>query len=307
MQLSSGAAHVSADLIKLVARVRDERKVWSLALHGLASHFDATAGALFLYKRSSGDLYKVKSIGDHRDLHHDTLLAFFHNRKPELAPETIMAPVRAGDLVVGVLALLREGAFRSGAGREATEILKRLGYWTGCRRQVSLERAECAIARTVIGRVRHKDIIYRILHQLRRFIDYDHGATVLLALDQGRGVVVARQVAWSKGRSEIVGRTVPFSWEDLPSISHPAVLTRSSSLWDPLSRLIETSAPQIQSSLVGPLAHGDKVVGLTAIGSVRPGFFLDNDTGILSRFLPYLAWCAGCIRDNPERTGGSHG
>lgn len=308
MQLPPDVSHVLAGLIKQVAGVREERKVWSLTLDALASHFEATAGAVLLQRRSSGNLYKVKSIGEGGIWRKDTLLAFFHNRKPDLDANTVMAPVRAGNRVVGVLALGRGRGFPMGAGRKATEILKVVGEWTACRRELAVERAGCAIGKAALGHVKPKDVAYRILHQLRRFIDYDHGATVLGSVDEATGRVLARQVAWTKGRSDLVGETVSIGWKDLPPGPDAAILTQTtSSLWDTLDRLREDGSPPKKSVMIGSLTDDGETPGLLEISSSTSDFFLDNDTATLSRFLPYLAWCVRSMKNIPESTGGSHG
>ena len=297
MQLSPDLSQALAGLIKQVAGVREERKVWSLTLDALVSRFEATTGAVLLYRRSGGDLHKVRSLGCGETWRMDTLLAFFKNRKPELDPDTIMAPVRAGTCVVGVLALGRQGGFRRGAGREVTEILRCVEQWTGCRRELAVERAVCAVGQAVLGGVKPKDITYRILHQLRRFIDYDHGATVLGLVDEGTGHVLARQVAWTKGKSDLVGSTVPIGWADLPPGPDAAILSQgASSLWDTLEGVRESGSPPKQSIVMAPLTDRDERPGLIEISSTTPGFFLDKDTATLSRFFPYLAWCVRCMR-----------
>jgi hypothetical protein len=210
--------------------------------------------------------------------------------------------------VVGVLALGRGRGFRRGTGREATEILKVVGQWMGCRRDLAVERAVGAIGKAALGHVKPKDVAYRILHQLRRFVDYDHGATVLGALDEGTGCLLARQVAWTKGRSGLVGETVSIGWEDLPPGPNASVLTQAtSSLWDVLDRVREEKSPPKKSIIIGPLTDDDEMLGLIEMSSSTSGFFLDNDIATLSRFLPYLTWCVRRMRDIPESTGGSHG
>lgn len=306
MQLSPDISQVLAGLIKQVAGVREHRKVWSLTLGALASHFEATAGAVFLHRRSRGDLHKVKSIGDCEAWQGQTLLDFFHNRKPELALNTIMAPVRVGGQVVGVLALERVGGFRKGVGREATEILKVLGYWAGCRRDLAEHLAECAVGKAILAHVRPKDITYRILHQLRRFMDYDHGSTVLCITGEVTGRVLARQVAWTKGRSDLVGRTVSVRRKDMPPGPDAVILNQATSqLWDSLDGAREDGSPPKRSIMIGCLIDEGERLGLVEVSSRRPGFFLDKDVATLTRFLPYLAWCVRCMRDNPESRGGS--
>jgi hypothetical protein len=276
-----------------------------LTLEALASYFKATSGAVFLYRRSTHGLYKVRSLAEGEARDTETLLEFYHNRKPELAPNVIMAPVRRASRVVGVLALRKESPFEPGAGKEATEILRVVGQWAGCRRDLALLHAECATAKAVLRDVTPKDVTYRVLHQLRRFIDYDHGATVIGLVDEGTGQVLARQVAWSKGRSDMVGQAFPVVWEDLPSPRNPAILAcKSDRLWDSIGRIRESGSPEKESIMIAPLAEDGTRLGLVEVSSTSPGFFTPGDALVVSTFLPYLAWC---VKHFPENKGGSHG
>jgi hypothetical protein len=308
MQLSPDVSQVLADLVKQTSRVREERKVWSLTLHAVALHFEATAGALFLYGRATGVLHKAKSVGGGHGWRGQTLLDFFHNRKPELPEQVIMAPVRVGRRVVGVLALERPSGFHKGAGKEVTEVLKVLGRWIGYRRDLAEQSAECGISRAILSCVRAKDVTYRILHQLRRFIDYDHGATVLGVANGLSGRVLARQVAWTKGRSGLVGSAVSLEWRELPPGPGVVILDQAaSSLWASLEVVREDGSPPKKSIMIGCLVAQGERSGIVEVSSRHPGFFLDKDVTLLSRFLPYLAWCATRLREEPEITGGSNG
>jgi len=308
MQLSPDVSQVLAGLMKQTARVRQDRKVWGLSLDALASHYDASAGTVLLYRRREGDLCKVRSVGEPEPWNDRLLLDFFHNRKPELATTVIMAPVREGDRVVGVLALRRDDPFRKGAGREMTEVLKVLGRWIGCRRDLVIRNAECATGNAILGHVGPRDVVYRVLHQFRRFMDYDHGSTVLGFTEEGTARVLARQVAWTGGKSSVVGRTIAVSPGDVPPGPGGSILTEGSSpLWNTLDGVREEGAPPKGSIMIGPLADDDGEVGLVEVSSTTASFFMDNDLDTLSRFLPYLAWCVRRLRGAPENTGGSHG
>lgn len=292
MDLSSEASHAAVKILKCISRVHEERKIFSAALDGLAGLFECQSGSVFTYLRAKDELHKVISLkaGEIWDM--DVLMSFYRNEKPLLAPDTIMAPVRSGSGVIGVLALRRHGGFAKGAGKTVTEVLKLVGSVIAGLRNLAVSDAEASIAAAALAGVRPKDVIYRTLHQLRRFIDYSHGATVIQRFDDGTGLVVARQVAWTKGKSSIVGEKVPISWQDLPPGFVDSVTESDhTSLWMSLSGVGEPDSPPKGSMLVASLTAGGGVIGCVELASSRTCFFLDKDSVILSRFLPYLSWC----------------
>jgi hypothetical protein len=296
MRLSPQSSEVLAGLFKAISGVHEERKVWSLTLTALASRFDADSGAVFLYRRSRGRLYKVRSLAEGEEWDRETVLEFFHNRKPRLDETTIMAPVRAGRCVIGVLALGKRVAFEKGSGKEATEMLSAVGRWAGLRRELAQGQAECATAKAAFTGLAPKDLIYRVLHHLRRFIDYNHGATVIGRAGERAGQVLARQVAWSKGRSDLVGCDVDINWDQLPWDGGPVIPAPEAGMpggW--LGSLREAGSPEKESILIGPLALAGARLGLIEVSSSTRGFFAEGDTATVGRFLPYLAWCVRAL------------
>jgi hypothetical protein len=292
MRLSSESSYVLADLLGAIAGVREERKVWCLTLTAIASHLGADSGAIFLHKRSLDRLYKIRSLGEGEGWDMEIVLDFFHNRRPRLDETAIMAPVRAGRRVIGVLALGRGRPFERGAGKEATEMLKAVGYWTGVRQDLARQQAECATARAILQGVGSKDLSYRILHHLRRFIDYNHGATLIGVAGTATGRVLARQVAWDKGKSDLIGLEFPLTWKQVPFDGRAVILSPGEALLKTeLSEVREPGSPAKKAILIGPLASHGTGFGLVEIASSRPGFFGESDAAILGRFMPYLAWC----------------
>jgi hypothetical protein len=300
MDLSSEASQTAVKILKCISPVLEDRKVFAAALEGLACLFECESGSVFTYLRAKDELHKVKSLkaGEVWDM--DTVMSFYRNEKPLLGSDTIMAPVRSGSSVIGVVALRRHGGFAEGAGKTATEVLKMVGSVLAGRRDLAVSEAEASIAAAALAGVNPKDVIYRTLHQLRRFIDYSHGATVIQRFDDSTGLAVARQVAWTKGKSSIIGMRVPVSWQDLPPGFVDSV-TRSChiSIWMSLSQVEEPDSPPKGSMLVASLAAGGGVIGCVEIASSHTNFFLDNDSVILSRFLPYLSWCLMHIQTQP--------
>ena len=292
MRLPSEASEVVTRLAKEIPAVRHERKAFALVLEGLASLLDSSKGTLFLYRRARAALYKVRSLSDEEAWDMDTVMRFYLNEKPDLPSDTIMAPVRAGQRVLGVVALSRPAGFEPGAGKIATEILRIAGRLLESRRRVALVEAEAAIGGAVLKRVRPKDIVYRIFHALRRFIDYDHGATLLAQATDGTGYIAARQTAWGGGKSGIVGETVDFPWEVLPASERAFVIAEpEAALVEVLAAIREEGSPPKRSMMVGALVEGGVHMGCVEVSSTRANFFVDNDTRVLSRFLPYLCWC----------------
>jgi hypothetical protein len=307
MRLPPDASQVVVGIVKEAARAADWRKAFILLLRGMLALFDCDAGAVFLYRRSKDCLYKAKAVGDAA---WDTgiLLSFYRNLKPALPADTIMAPVRRGNEVIGVMVLRRQGEFPRGAGRIATEALKIVGGVLAERRRTALAYAENGISGAILRGLPWKDVTYRVFHQLRRFIDYDHSATLWLRTGEREGTVVARQVAWTKGKSRNVGLTAGLPWEAIGELSSPAVLGESGSVngrqaWEPLRSHVEDGAPPKRSALVGRLTAGEALAGCVEIAGSRPNFFLDKDITVLSRFLPHLSWCLAQSHANP---GGCH-
>jgi len=287
MELPGAVASKLTRLVKEIAKTRTERKALALILRGVASTFEADAGALFVFRRASRCLYKACGLGEF-SWREETLRAFFHNEKPELPAELVMAPLRRGHRVIGVAALYRQDGFARGVGKLLTEALKVVGEVLGLRRRVEVSSSLDRLLRAASAGLRPKDLCYRLMHELRRFIDYDHGATLLLEED-GRARIVARQIAWQKGKSDIIGRLVALESEHLSEGTRLVTAKTPSKI---LSDVRERESPPKGASLVGCLKVRDRVIGWLEIGSRYADFFLDIDHGILETFLPIAIWCA---------------
>ena len=300
MDLSSEASQTAAKILKSISRVAEDRKIFALALEGLAGLFECDSGSVFTYLRARDVLHKVTSLEPGEVWDADVLMSFYRNEKPVLGLDTIMAPLRSGCDVIGVVALRRHGGFARGAGKTATEVLKLVGPVLAGRRNLAISEAEVSVAAAALAGVKPKDVIYRTLHRLRRFIDYSHGATVIRRLDDGTGLAVARQVAWTKGKSPIVGERVAVSWQDMPPHFTDRVTERDRSpLAMSLSGLREPDSPPKGSMLVASLPTKTGIIGCVELASCQTNFFLDKDSVILSRFLPYLSWCLMHIQTQP--------
>jgi hypothetical protein len=300
MHLPSEASQAAVKILKAVSGAREDRKVFALVLQGLAGLYACEAGTIFTCRRATGELHKVTSLKAGETWDMKTVISFFINEKPFLPADTIMAPVRSGPEVIGVVALRKSAGFERGAGKTATEILKLVGGVLSVRREIAVSAADSSIARAALGDVSPKDVVYRALHQLRRFIDHSHGATVIAKSDNRTGTVVARQVAWTKGKSRIVGARLPIVWQGL-SAGFVEVVSSSAhtSVWEALASVREDGSPPKRSMLVAPLRAGGDTIGCIELASTQADFFLDKDKAVLSRFLPYLSWCLTQIHSKP--------
>jgi hypothetical protein len=300
MHLPSEASQAAVKMLKAVSRVREDRKVFALVLEGLAGLYACESGTIFTFRRATGELHKVTSLKTGETWDMEAVLSFFRNEKPFLPTDTIMAPVRSGPEVIGVVALRKSAGFERGAGRIATEILKLVGSVLAVRQEIAVSTAESSIARAALAGVSPKDVIYRALHQLRRFIDHSHGGTVIAKHDDRTGMVAARQVAWTKGKSQIVGARLPIMWQDLP-LAFVDVVSGSAhtSVWEALASVREAGSPPKRSMLVASLQAEGDIIGCIELASRQVDFFLDKDKTVLSRFLSYLSWCLTQVQSKP--------
>ncbi len=273
----------------------EERTLLNLALRSIHRSFQCDASSMFLWKRSRSILTKVCGNGDYC-WDSETLVAFFHNTKPHLPEDIVMAPVRRGENVIGVLALWKSDGFEKGVGKIATEFLRIFGCLLGLALQSRISNMCLRLNQAMSSSVSTKDILYRAMHDLRRLIDYDHGATLLLRNGASSGYVFARQVAWKKGKSDIVGRMIDIDWEAFGA--RTARLVRDGPIMDLLKELSEEDAPAKKSSIVAFIFEGDEPIALFEIASARFDFFVDNDLMIVERFLPIVDVCAKSLKND---------
>jgi GAF domain-containing protein len=161
----------------------------------------------------------------------DPFRAFLHRSVGPADHTQLLLRVVSGERPVSVLGFLRPGRNFSRAetriGIETAEILsENLRHRERERVQAQKER----IYAKVLSEIRPKDVLYQILHGLKRLLAYDHSGAVLLLEAQGRKLVVeAEIIAWTKAKSDRIGRSIPLteslrSW--LEEAAHP-VLARA--------------------------------------------------------------------------------
>ncbi len=277
------------EILRESSRTREDRKLFALLMRRIQKEYACESLAVFLNKRATGRLYKFKAIGKRYAWDETKIFEFFLNRKPEIEERIVMAPVRIGPVVVGVMAMRAEKPFARGVGKALTSLLHDFGAILEWRRKRGVIESQLRVVEAVLKPIPPKDIIYRILHTMRRFIDYDHSATLLEIVSARTVSVVARQVAWTKGKSRLIGRNYDLDL-DMIGLEKGAILSQDRIKNLGFDLISETGAPPRGSSIV-ILVRGRNRRGLLEVSSTRENFFLEADLSIIARFQPYLGWC----------------
>ncbi len=200
-----------------------------------------------------------------------------------------------------VLAFLRHGRDFSHAetlfAQEAAAILSEsLRHRERERAQDLKER----IYAKILSEIRPQDVLYQILHGLKRLLQYDHGAAVLLLNQDGSELAFqAEIIAWTKAKSERIGRRVALDAEARDWLAHAArpLLLRGGEPADgptaslPASlcaALVEAGGetPPSRAMIVAVLRHRSRPLGILQVRSRSAAAFTTGDLRVLDEFLP---------------------
>ncbi len=224
----------------------------------------------------------------------------------------LLLRVVSGDRPVSVLAFLRPGRAFSRAetrlGMDTAEILsENLRHRVRERVQAQKER----IYAKVLSEIRPKDVLYQILHGLKRLLEYDHSGAVLL-IEGSELVVEAEIIAWTKAKSARIGQSVALteelrSWLDeathpvlvptgetpaghppLPGVLGNAIFARDGaggSRGEPPG-IPATHDPGARAGLVAVLRHRNRTLGVIALRARGAASFTPFDLQVLAEFLP---------------------
>jgi signal transduction histidine kinase len=222
----------------------------------------------------------------------------------------LLLRVVSGERPVSVLGFLRPGRNFSRAetriGMETAEILsENLRHRERERVQAQKER----IYAKVLSEIRPKDVLYQILHGLKRLLEYDHSGAVLLLEAQGRELVVeAEIIAWTKAKSDRIGRSIPLT-EDLRAwmerAAHPVLVRAGEApagghpLPDVLCEAIfdcdptttpghpdTPGHPGARAGMVAVLRHRGRTLGILTLRARGAAAFTPSDLQVLAEFLP---------------------
>jgi signal transduction histidine kinase len=228
---------------------------------------------------------------------------FARDRKSPDDPNLLFTLVEAGGRPIGILSFIRPGRGFGRAdahlGQDAAGFIGR--HLTHTERERLFEVRE-RIVRKVLLQLRPADILYQVLHGLKRLLQYDHSASVATYNPEARRLTIrAETIAWTKGKSERIGRAYDLdvasaafleglesccvSVQDRMDPGAPAELVRALADLSP-------DAPAAQSLILAPLGFQNQRVGVLTICGLSPRSFTDADIEKIDTFLNILSAAA---------------
>lgn len=230
---------------------------------------------------------------------HDAAVRFARDRKSPEDPHMLLTLVALQGRPVGVLSFHRParrfGRPDAHLAMDAAEILSR--QLAHRERERTFEMRE-KIVRKVLLEHRPADILYQVLHGLKRLLRYDHSATVLTYDRAGSSLTVrAEIIAWKKGKSPRIGVKIPIGPEEVQRLLglERCMTIASNRIPDDLSgelvrRINEVTedAPEAGSLLLAGLRRNEELIGLLAIRDHAAGAFVRADEETIDSFLPVI-------------------
>jgi signal transduction histidine kinase len=154
----------------------------------------------------------------------------------------------------------------------------------------------------VLSEIRPQDVLYQILHGLKRLLQYDHGGTVLLLDPENEELAVrAEIVAWTKAKSGRIGQRMPLTPELrawMEQARHPVLLHAGEEtpaggngaavppcLTRPLRSESDGEAPA-RAMIVAVLRHKGDPLGILQLRARSAAAFHPADVRVLDEFLP---------------------
>lgn len=236
--------------------------------------------------------------------------AFIRYEQPRLPHDTLMAPVRRRGRGWGALVLRRDrAAFEKGTGRVLVRIAALLAEALDRIDRDRIAEVRDRIDRKIMAQLRPKDLFYQILDGLRSLIRYDHSSALLIRdADDGALVLVAEQIAWTKGKSRRIGQRFPVDEDAHRALASEAVFgfdcaagqwcewgdrAPGGSTALALARLLDYNGSGGRGAMddlregamiVAPLATGDGLFGVLKVAARHPGAFSTWDADLVERF-----------------------
>jgi signal transduction histidine kinase len=293
---------------------RDADKALRSALRLAMDFFGAAEGCLAALPAHGDAVEILFDVSQKKGWPEDLVTRFIRGEKITMPPDLMIARIRRRGRKWGALVLRHAGADFQWEQRRA---LSRVTALTGeIVERIDLERmreVRARIDRKIMEKIRPQDLFYQILDGLRSLTGYDHSASVLICNDDADTLeIVAEQIAWRKGKSRSVGRTLPMSPAVRELLGQEVVygFQRFDRGWvelddrpaDELAALVDDDAaddePREGAILCAPLVSRDGPLGLLRVASRDRGALGRYEAELVSRFLPQ----ASVAVQNNQRT-----
>ncbi|MDM7916569.1 MAG: hypothetical protein QUU85_15095, partial [Candidatus Eisenbacteria bacterium] len=200
-------------------------------------------------------------------------LRFARDRKSPPDPALLLTVVESAGRPIGVLAFLRPGkAFGRSDALFAADAAEILGRSLTHREQERLFEVRERILRKVLLQLRPADVLYQVLHGLKRLLRFDHSASVQ-TFDPVESTLTVRAetIAWTKAKSRRIGEMVEIdaaSRAFLGRIERSLLLDPSKPPGDLPAPLLESfcgsgpGVPPARSIILATLGGPDGLVGV---------------------------------------------
>jgi two-component system NtrC family sensor kinase len=298
-----------------LAAVGEVERALRVGLRMAKEHFGADEAVIAVRGSEPGSARIACALPARAAFERAEFARLLYDLRPAIAEDVLLARLERRGGRLGVLLLRRRGrAYPKAAIRALNAAAAKLSAAIARIDRERIADVRARLDQKILAQIRPQDLFYQLLHGLRTLTRYDHSAAVLVHEDEpGALVLVAEQIAWRKGGSTRIGRTLALApaAEALLETGEVFGFERDDAgrlvgwrgrevgaLGELLERLEETRAERAGESpaplregalLCAPLATRDGLLGLLSIASVQPGSFGAYEAELVRRFLPQAA------------------
>src|SRR2546422_2244745 len=191
-------------------RIRDDRKALSFAMRSSYHAFRADEACIAIIPPGKEQAEVLFAIPRRTAWDSDLFTAFLQRRKPSIPPNILLTPLNRRGRSWAVLGIKRrDGTFSRDAARNLNRVARAISESIDRKDWERIVDVRSRIDRKVMEQLRPKDLFYQILHGLRSLTRYDHSSALLICEDDAARLVLhAEQIAWTKRKSDRIGRKV---------------------------------------------------------------------------------------------------
>jgi signal transduction histidine kinase len=289
-------------------------RVLRVGLRMAKEHFRADEAAIAVREHGPRSVRVACALPGEARFDPAELDRFLAGERRAIPARILLARLERRESAWGVLVLRRSSeAYPRSSIRELGIVARKLSAAIARVDHERITEVRARLDQKILAQLRPQDFFYQLLHGLRTLTRYDHSAAVLLHEgDPGVLVLVAEQVAWRKGGSTRIGRTLAVSAEAAALLERDEVFgfdrddagrlvgwsgREAGAIAELLERLASTRegrrgepVPPAEGALLcAPLATRDGLLGLLAISSIHAGSLGAYEAELLRRFLPQAA------------------